>query len=169
MLTFSELYEFYAADVYRFAFWLAGDKQEAEDITSETFIRAWVNRAKIRTETLKAYLLAIARNVFLQQKRKQKRQVALEDVYADPSPGPDRQIEDQATLAKVQKTLQSLPEVDRTAFVLRVQHELPYAEIARVLGLSLSNAKVKVHRVRRKLLDTRSEIVQARVNEEART
>ena len=157
MLTFSELYESYAADVYRFAFWLAGDQQEAEDITSETFIRAWVNRAKIRTETLKAYLLAIARNVFLQQKRKQRRQVALEDVYADPGPGPDRQIEDQATLANVQKTLQSLPEVDRTAFVLRVQHELPYAEIARVLGLSLANAKVKVHRVRRKLLDARPE------------
>jgi RNA polymerase sigma-70 factor (ECF subfamily) len=52
----------------------------------------------------------------------------------------------------VQEFLQSLPEVDRAAFVLRVQHELSYAEIARVLELSLSAAKVKVHRVRKKLL-----------------
>ena len=51
--------------------------------------------------------------------------------------------------------LQALPEIDRAAFVLRVQHELPYAEIARVLGLSLTATKVKVHRVRKKLLATR--------------
>lgn len=160
MLTFQELYESYAADVYRFALWLAGNNQDAEDITSETFIRAWVHRTKIRTETLKAYLLAIARNVFLQQKRKQKRQVALEDGYSDPTPGPAKRVEDQVELVRIQRALQSLPEIDRAAFVLRVQHELPYAEIARVLGLSLANAKVKVHRVRRKLLDAQPETVQ---------
>jgi DNA-directed RNA polymerase specialized sigma24 family protein len=47
-----------------------------------------------------------------------------------------------------------MPEIDRAAFVMRVQHELPYAEIARALGLSLTATKVKVHRVRRKLLVT---------------
>jgi RNA polymerase sigma-70 factor (ECF subfamily) len=64
MLSFQELYESYATEVYRFAFWLAGDSSEAEDITSETFVRAWVNRSSIRTETLKAYLFTIARNAF---------------------------------------------------------------------------------------------------------
>ena len=49
----------------------------------------------------------------------------------------------------------TLPEIDRAAFVLRVQHELSYAEIARILELSLTAAKVKVHRVRKKLLATR--------------
>ena len=65
MLNFQDLYETYASDVYRFAYWLTGDRPEAEDITSETFIRAWVNRTTIRTETLKAYLLTIARNAYL--------------------------------------------------------------------------------------------------------
>jgi DNA-directed RNA polymerase specialized sigma24 family protein len=55
---------------------------------------------------------------------------------------------------RVQKVLQTLPEIDRAAFTLRVQHEPPYAEIARVLGLSLAAAKVKVHRVRKKLITT---------------
>ncbi|MCA9927507.1 MAG: hypothetical protein KC419_03475, partial [Anaerolineales bacterium] len=50
MLNFQALYESYAADVYRFALWLAGDRLEAEDITSETFIRAWTHRSPIRTE-----------------------------------------------------------------------------------------------------------------------
>ena len=152
MLNFEELYESYATEVYRFAFWLAGDSSEAEDITSETFVRAWVKRSTIRTETLKAYLFTIARNAFLQRLRKRKRQVVLHDVHPDPRPGPHAQVETQLQLLRVRQLLQVMPEIDRTAFVLRVQHDLPYAEIARVLGLSLSAAKVKVHRVRKKLL-----------------
>lgn len=154
MLNFQNLYESYAPEVYRFAFWLAGDSSEAEDVTSETFIRAWTKSSSIRTETLKAYLFAIARNVFLERQRKSKRQVVLEDIHPDPAPGPDELVESQLQLARVQRVLQMVPEIDRTAFVLRVQHELPYAEIARVLGLSLSSAKVKVHRVRKKLIAT---------------
>ncbi len=152
MLNFQDLYESYATEVYRFALWLAGDRSEAEDITSETFIRAWVHRNDIRTETLKAYLFTIARNAFLQRQRKGKRRVTLQDIYPDPAPGPHEQVDTHLQLLRVQELLQSFPEVDRTAFVLRVRHELPYAEIARVLELSLSAAKVKVHRVRKKLL-----------------
>ena len=152
MLNFQDLYESHATDVYRFAFWLAGDSSEAEDVTSETFIRAWARSSSIRTETLKAYLFAIARNVYLERRRKRKRQVPLDDVYPDPAPGPDKVVEAQLELVKVQRVLQTLPEIDRAAFVLRVQHELPYAEIASALGLSLTATKVKVHRVRKKLL-----------------
>jgi len=152
MLNFDDLYETYAADVYRFAFWLAGDGPEAEDITSETFVRAWAGNTAIRTETLKAYLFTIARNVFLGRQRKAGRQVTLEDVHPDPAPGPEKRVEAQLELALVRQALQKVPEIDRAAFILRIQHELPYAEIARVLGVSLAAAKVKVHRVRKKLL-----------------
>lgn len=152
MLSFQDLYQSYASDVYRFSFWLAGDGLEAEDITSETFIRAWTGKRPIRTETLKAYLFTIARNVFLQQRRRGKRQVALEDVYPDPSPGPASLLESRLELGRVRRVLRTLPEIDRAAFALRVQHELPYAEIARTLELSETAARVKVHRIRKKLL-----------------
>jgi len=156
-LNFEDLYESYATEIYRFAFYLAGDSAEAEDVTSETFVRAWVRRSTIRTETLKAYLFTIARNVYLERKRKRKRQVALEDVHVDPAPGPDVVVESQLELSRVLKVLQTLPEIDRATFIMRVQHELPYAEIARALGLTLTAAKVKVHRVRKKLLAIRAE------------
>ena len=152
MLNFKELYESHAANVYRFALWLAGDSSEAEDITSETFIRAWVNNSTIRTETLKAYLFTIARNIYLEQLRKRKHQVRFDRIYPDPAPAFEKVVESQLELLRIQRLLLTFPEVDRAAFVLRVQHELPYAEIARVLGLSLAAAKVKVHRVRKKLL-----------------
>jgi len=152
MLTFKDLYEDYAIEIYRFSLWLAGDSFEAEDITSETFVRAWSRIQTIRTETLKAYLFTIARNIYLEQHRKGKRQVVLNDIYPDPAPQPDKVVESQLDILRVQRFLQTLPEIDRAAFVLRVQHQLPYAEIARVLGLSLPAAKVKIHRVRKKLL-----------------
>jgi RNA polymerase sigma-70 factor (ECF subfamily) len=60
-------------------------------------------------------------------------------------------------LERVRETLRKLPEEDRAAFLMRAEHELPYEEIARVLALSLSSAKVKVHRVRRRLLIDRME------------
>ena len=157
MIDFKHLYETYAGDVYRFSLWLTGEGDEAEDITSETFVRAWSRRDDIRTETLKAYLFAIARNVFLQGRRKRGRQTALEEVHPDPAPGPDRLLESRMELERVREVLRGLPEEDRAAFVMRAEHGLPYEEIARVLEMSLSSAKVKVHRIRKKLLIDRIE------------
>ncbi len=152
MLTFQEIYDLYSDDIYRFVYSLTGDRCEAEDITSDTFVRALVHRNSIRTETLKAYLFTIARNLFLQQRRKQRPHGLISDFHVDPAPAPDKVAESRVELIRVQNLLQTLPEADRTAFVLRVYHDLPYAEIARVLRISVSAAKVRVHRVRRKLI-----------------
>ena len=163
MLTFQDLYASYAADIYRFAFWLSGDSHDAEDITSETLIRAWVKFDKIRTETFKAYLFTIARNIYLESKRNTLENTTLYDIHPDPNPSPEQQAELQSEINDVQIFLQMLPEIDRTAFIMRVQQEMPYAEIARVLGISLSAAKVKVHRVRRRLIAinlTREEVLE---------
>lgn len=155
--TFHDLYERYAPDVYRFSLWLSGNPAEAEDIASETFVRAWAGRSKIQTETVKAYLFTIARNLFLQQQRHRKRQVGLEQALQETTKGPHAIVEDRLKLTSVLQQLQTLSESDRAALVLRVQHDLPYAEIARVLDISLASAKVKVHRARLKLMAVRAE------------
>jgi RNA polymerase sigma-70 factor, ECF subfamily len=157
MTSFKDLYQQYSMDVYRFAYWLAGNAADAEDITSETFIRVWVNLQPIRTETLKAYLFTIARNFYLQQVRKDKRQADLDDTIRDPQPGLESIAEQHAELQLAQRILLTLPETDRMAFVLRVEHDVSYAEIARILALSEVAVKVKVHRIRKKLLAARLE------------
>ncbi len=154
--TFHDLYERYAPDVYRFALWLSGDPAEADDIASETFVRAWSSSSKIQTETVKAYLFTIARNLFLKQMQRQKRQVSLAHAANATSSGPQILVEERLALAEILQQLQQLPEGERAALILRVKHELPYAEIARVLGISLSAAKVKVHRARLKLTAVRT-------------
>ena len=65
MLEFSRLYATYGRDVFRFALFLSGDPALAEDIASETFIRAWAARERVDLATVKGYLFAIARNLFL--------------------------------------------------------------------------------------------------------
>ena len=157
MLNFQDLYDLYADEVYKFAFWLCGDRFEAEDITSETFVRVWVRFSTIRTKTLKAYLFTIARNIYLKKLQKRKHQIALNDSTPDHNSETEKLVDSRLELQRVRNALQNLPEIDRAAFVLRVQHELSYAEISRVLQISLSAAKVKVHRVRKKLLAARAD------------
>ena len=151
MKIFSSIYEKYSTDVFHFAYHLSGNRADAEDITSEVFLRAFVGKDKIRMESVKGYLLAITRNLYLKQQRNTDR---IQDLDADLS-GTTTSLEDTIEIRSqyilVMKIIHSLPEPERTALILRVEHELPYSEIARILNISLSNAKVKVHRVRLKI------------------
>lgn len=151
MITFHEIYDRHSKDVYRYAFWLSGSADDADDITSETFARAWVGREEIRTETVKAYLFTVARNIYLKGLRHTKRQAELTPHQPDPKPAPDQLVESRLELKSAMEVIQLLPEVDRAAFLLRVQHELSYEEIARTLQISLTSVKVKIHRARLKL------------------
>jgi len=156
MLTFEELYVSYSPDVYRFANWLCGNSNDAEDITAETFTRAWMNFAIIRTETLKAYLFTIARNIYLESLRKHRDHEILNDTHPDSHPTPEHALETRSELDQIRATLLTLAEIDRSAFVMRVQYDLSYAEIARVLQVSEGAVKVKVHRVRKLLFAMQS-------------
>src|SRR3982751_1803722 len=86
MTDFSALYRKYAPEVFRFALYLSGERAEAEDITSETFARAWASPETIRAATVKAYLFTIARNLFLQGLRKKSRRVELSAELPDSQP-----------------------------------------------------------------------------------
>jgi RNA polymerase sigma-70 factor (ECF subfamily) len=148
MTGFDALYKKYAPDVYHFALYLSGERGEAEDITSETFVRVWASSEPIRVATVKGYLFTIARNLFLQGLRKKSRQVALDDDLRDPQASPYTQAEQKAELHAVLAELQKLPEIDRAALLMRAFDEMPYEEIARALGISLAAVKVKIHRAR---------------------
>jgi RNA polymerase sigma-70 factor, ECF subfamily len=156
MTGFSELYKKHAPDVYHFALYLSGERGEAQDITSETFVRAWTAPEPIRMATVKGYLFTIARNLFLQGLRKKSRHVELNDQLRDPQPSPYAQAEHKEELQAVLAGLQKLPEIDRAALLMRAFDEMPYEEIARALGISLASVKVKIHRARLALGDIRN-------------
>lgn len=146
--TFSALYEKYAPQVFRFAMHLCGNRAEAEDIASETFVRLWTRTEALEMETVKGYLLTIARNLFLQRLRKRQANAQLDDNVSSSNADPERELHGRTELRGVMAALQRLPEPDRAALAMRAFHDLPYEEIARVLGIGVGAAKVKVHRAR---------------------
>jgi RNA polymerase sigma-70 factor, ECF subfamily len=152
----SSLYRRYSKDVYRFSLFLSGNRALAEDITSETFLRAWTVRETVRLATVKAFLFTIARNLFLQSQRKQLHLAELDERIPDPRPGPGEQAAQAMALAAVIAKLNQFPEPDRVAVLMQADG-VPYEDIARVLGIGVAAAKVKVHRARRRLASVCSE------------
>ena len=153
MVDFSELYRAHAGDVHRFALFLSGDPVLADDIVSETFIRLWHARRRVDLTTVKGYLLAIARNLFLAERRRVRRMTTLDDRARDAGPGPERRTQSQIELQAVLAALQTLPEIDRSAVLLRAEDRMSYEEVAATLGISAGAARVKVHRARLKLAE----------------
>jgi RNA polymerase sigma-70 factor, ECF subfamily len=154
--TFGELYQRYGPDVYRYVFYLSGNAAIAEDIASETFLRVWSSERPVHLASVKAYLLAIARNLYLHELRRRGRIAQLDpETLPDSSfvRGAESRAESRAELREVLAELQQWPEASRSALLLRAVDGLPYEEIAALLGISISAAKVKVHRARLRLAE----------------
>lgn len=149
------LYRQHAPALLRFAWGLCGDRSEAEDVVSETFARLLVRAPRIETRTALAYLLAVARNTYLTGLRRRRREVPLPDEIRAPEEDLAGRLDERARLGSVLEALRALPEGERAALLLRVDHGLSYEEIAAALGTSVGAAKVRVHRARLRLAEAR--------------
>jgi len=151
-LDFASIYERYSRDVYRFAIYLSGDLAVAQDITAETFARAWAVHEQVRVGSVKAYLLMIARNLYRDDRRKpvEARLPAAVEVR-DPGRGPEAAAQARDELQVVLGALREIPELDRAALLMATVEGLSHQAIASALGLSAAAVKVRVHRARVKL------------------
>lgn len=155
MTDIESLYERYAGDVRRFALYLCGDLGMADEITSDTFVRAWMAAGRIRQPTVKSYLFAIARNAYTDLLRLGARHTQLDENIRDPRISAQTQMELSAEVRAVLAALQQLSEMDRSVLLMRSLDEMPYEEIAATLGISAVTARVRVHRARSKLMQSR--------------
>ncbi len=150
---FARLYREHAADVHRFAVYLTGDPPLADDLASEAFVRVWTARERVELTTVRGYLFAIVRNLFLHHLRHARRRASLDEHIVDERPDPEARAAGQSRLHAVLAALHDLPEVDRAAVLMRASGELSYEEIAAALRISVAAAKVKVHRARLRLAE----------------
>ena len=109
---------------------------------------------RIRQPTVKSYLFAIARNLY-RFAATAARHTQLDENMTDKRISAQTQMEQTAEVRAVLAALQQLPEMDRTVLLMRALDEMPYEEIAETLGIPVVTAKVKVHRARLKLMQTR--------------
>jgi RNA polymerase sigma-70 factor (ECF subfamily) len=152
--------------VYRLARRLTGGEGDAEDVLQETFLQAYRGLPAFRGESrFSTWLYRIATNAALMQNRRRDRRPAesLEE-YAPRFDADGRHLlreEDLALAARADEILdrrrladqaregiERLPEIYRTAFVLRDLEEMPTAEVAAVLGIEAAAVRQRVHRAR---------------------
>jgi RNA polymerase sigma-70 factor, ECF subfamily len=146
--------------IFRYIMSMMHDAADAEDLTQETFLRAYRGRDSLRIEGAQtAWLYRIATHVCYDRLRQYMRRGPVEsdtdldevDVPEINTPSLQQTIERDEMSACVQGYLNRLSDSYRAVILLHDMHELTSPEIARLLGESLSNVKVRVHRARLKL------------------
>jgi len=146
---FGDLYRRHYLDVYRFALFLTGDHTRAEDLAADTFVRAWTARERIRQPTVRAYFLAITRNLYRDQWRARRPlEVSLQDRAEDRGPSQAVRAEQRSELRQLRIRLRRVAPGDRRALLLYVVRELSYEEIAVRLGVSVGAVKSRIARAR---------------------
>ncbi len=160
-LDFEALYRAARDDVFAYVATLLRDRGAAEDVTALAFERAFRRQRSFdaRRGSERAWLFGIARNAALDELGRAKRSAFLAADPPDVSPAPDEELEHALRRAAVRTALAAMPARDRELIALKFHAGLDNAEIAAVLGVSVSNAGTRLHRALTKLreiLDDRS-------------
>jgi RNA polymerase sigma-70 factor (ECF subfamily) len=152
--SFERLYRQSRDDVYAYAAGLLRDGSAAEEVTSAAFERAYRKRDRFdpRRGSPRAWLFGIARNAALDELRRRRRQAPLGDEPPDlAAPAGSDGVERAELRLSLRLALDRLEPRERELVALKFFAGLSNAEIARVLGISESNAGTKLHRVVTKL------------------
>ena len=140
--------------VYGYVATLLRDRSAAEEVTAQTFERAYRKRRTFRASrgTQEAWLFGIARNAALDELRRRKRRAALEvDPEDAAAVSPGEYAEDAVRRETVRAALGRLSPRERELVGLKFAGGLSNEEIARVVGLSASNVGTRLHRTLEKL------------------
>ncbi|WP_224247583.1 RNA polymerase sigma factor [Hyalangium gracile] len=156
---FRILFERHSPAVWRFLKDCFRDEPAADEATQETFVRAHGRLGTLKDEDrLASWLLGIARLVFLESRRARGVHLDVDGEDSEglveavlPTPSPEDLLLDQETEALLAEALGHLREERRSALLLRIDHGLPYEEIAQVMGWSLPKVKNEIHRARLQL------------------
>jgi RNA polymerase sigma-70 factor (ECF subfamily) len=175
---FEELVRRYDRNVFRIAQHITQNREDAEDVVQDAFLKAYSNLAQFQEQSkFYTWLVRIAVNEALMRlrRRRPERMVSLDEEVkteddsmprevADWSPNPE-QMYNQAELREIlTRTIQGLPPGFRTVFVLRDVEGLSTEETAQALELSVPAVKSRLLRARLQLRERLSRFFQKRVN-----
>lgn len=151
---FAQLVERWWERLYRWLYHLSHDRHAAEDLAQDAFLKAYANLYRFRPEgKFSAWLFRIAYNSFVNRRRKTGRtRFNLPDQMPDPGVGPEEQALSREEMQRLTRAIHRLPHDFRAPFLLRVEEELSFREIARVLGVSEVTARWRVFKARQKLM-----------------
>jgi RNA polymerase sigma-70 factor (ECF subfamily) len=147
---FEELFFRMQPNIFRFLYRFNSNREIAEDLTQETFIRFWQSREKLDSGLSPvAYLYRIARNLSLNYSRDEKSTEpigAATDYLISFFTNPEKEFEDSCLVDDFQKAIMTLPKRCREVFILSRYHDMSYSEIAETLEIALQTVKNQMNK-----------------------
>jgi RNA polymerase sigma-70 factor (ECF subfamily) len=144
---FETLYQRHARRIFGLCLRMTGDPGTAEDLTQDTFVRAWRRLGEFRGDAgFGTWLWRIAVRVALEHGRSRRRRLAREQL----APGPVGPSPVSAAL-DLERAIRTLPDGARSVFVLHDVEGRAHDEVARLLGITAGTSKSQLHRARRLL------------------
>ncbi|MFT4849652.1 MAG: RNA polymerase sigma-70 factor (ECF subfamily) [Sediminicola sp.] len=147
-MTFDEIHETYWPKVYRQCIGYINDPDAAKDLAQETFVKVWLQLPNFRNESsINTWIFRIAANTCLRQIEKDKRMPKSElprQIFEDTPANNEPRVQ------FLYKCISELPEIERIIISLELE-ELKQKEIAKIVGLSEGNVRVKIYRIKEKL------------------
>jgi len=151
---FAKIYDLYVIAIYRFIYFKVSSAQDAEDLTSEVFLKAWqyARQSEEVIENLRAFIYKVARNLVIDFYRQRAKREYNADDEVLLNVKDERQqsllsaIEAKVELNNIEKVLRNLKEEYREILVLRYLEDLSIGEISKVLDKSKGSIRVLIHR-----------------------
>lgn len=144
--------------VYRYLWRLSGDAQLAEELASETLLRAAQSMNRFRGDCdLRVWLCQIGKNLYYSYRKKHKKLLSLEEAGVehiwDPAASVEEQLLDWDMAKCIQRQMQQLSEPYQTVFLHRAISGLSFGEIGKLFGKTDNWACVTYHRARKKIME----------------
>jgi RNA polymerase sigma-70 factor (ECF subfamily) len=162
--SFDLLVERYKDRLFNYLFRLVGNRDEAEEIAQEAFVKAYIHAGKYKTiAKFSTWLYTIATNLVRNRMRSKSRAPQIFSLWSsgrdmgeeekpidivDPGRSPEERINDVELSEIINRAIGKIPEKYRTSFVLREINQLSYEEIAAVTGLKLGTVRSRINRAR---------------------
>ena len=157
-MSFGVLVERYQTTAFRFAFRLACESTDAEDLCQTAFIRIWNYRERIKPQSRFSTLLyTVLSRLWIDQLRMQKRRLftrtinMLDDLIVDGEPSPEMLTLNEDLARRIRKFGQKLPPRQRLVFTLRDLEDLNISEVVQITGLSKASVKTNLSIARQKI------------------
>jgi len=149
---YGELYDYYVGKIYRFILFKVATSEEAEDLTSEVFLKTWeyINSTSRKIENLNALFYKVARNCVIDYYRKKNQSVVLTDEdqmdLIEDKKNSVAKIEDRVDWDNLQTHLIKLKDVYREVLLLRYSEDFSINEISEIVDKSPGNVRIILHR-----------------------
>jgi len=147
---FADLYDRHVVRIYRHIYYLVSDPSVTEDLTAQTFLKAWeaIDRYKERGAPFVAWLLRIAHNLTMSFLRSKRDHSELQEEFVDQKQNrnPEEALERSTEEKSVREAVLHLRDEQRQVIMLRFVEELDYREVAAVIGKSVPAVRVIQHR-----------------------